>query len=83
MCYLQRCWLLVHWSDEDHQLVVDAEVAKDVTLRHRDMKAQDLQDGVDDHRLVLIQLETEVKGQTEGVGSDGRMFFCPAPKVKT
>lgn len=29
---LQRCWLLVHWGDEDHQLMVDAQVAKDVAL---------------------------------------------------
>lgn len=34
VCYLQRRWLLVHRSDEDHQLVVDAQVAKDVALWH-------------------------------------------------
>lgn len=50
--------------------MVDAQVAEDVTLRHRDMKAQDLQDVMDCHRLVLVQLHTGVKGQTGGQGSD-------------
>lgn len=59
--YLERCWLLVYWCNEDHQLVIDAQVAKDVTLWHRDVKPQDLQDIVDRHRLVLIQLHTEVE----------------------
>lgn len=58
VCYLQWCWLLVHRSDEDHQLVVDAQVAEDVALRHRDMEPQDLQDVMDRHGLVLIQLHT-------------------------
>lgn len=62
--YLERCWLLVYWCNEDHQLVIDAQVAKDVTLWHRDVKPQDLQDIVDRHRLVLVQLHTEVKGQS-------------------
>lgn len=34
LCYLQRCGLPVRRSHEDHQHVVDAQVAKDVTLRH-------------------------------------------------
>lgn len=62
--YLERCWLLVHWCNEDHQLVIDAQVAKDVALWHRDVKPQDLQDIMDRHRLVLIQLHAGVEGKS-------------------
>lgn len=58
MCYLQRGGLSVHRSDEDHQHVVDAQVAKDVTLGHRDVQTQDLQHVLNRLRAVLVQLET-------------------------
>lgn len=56
-CYLQRGGLLVYWSDEDYQLVVQTQVTKDVTLWHRDVKPQVLQDIQHRHRLVLVQLQ--------------------------
>lgn len=65
VCYLQRCWLLLHWSDEDHQFVVNAQVAEDVALWHGDMKLQDLQHVIDRYWLVPVQLHTEVKGHKE------------------
>lgn len=70
--YLERRWLLVYWCDEDHQLVIDAQVAEDVTLWHRDVKPQDLQDVMDRHRLVLIQLHAEVEGKS--------VKYCPTLK---
>lgn len=60
-CYLHRCRPLVHRSEQDHQLVVDGQVAEDVALWHRDVPPQDLQDVVHRHWLVLIKLQT--KGQ--------------------
>lgn len=65
VCYLHRCRPLVHRSEQDHQLVVDGQVAEDVALRHRDVPPQDLQDVVHRHWLVLIKLQTkrsEVRG---------------------
>lgn len=59
VCYLHGRGLLVHGSEQDHQLVVDAQVAKDVALRHRDVQPQDLQDVVHRHRLVLIKLRAK------------------------
>lgn len=56
-CYLQRCGLPVTRNDEDHEHVVDAQVAKDVALRHGDVQTQDLQHVLDRHRAVLIQLK--------------------------
>lgn len=38
--------------------MVDTQVAEDIALGHRDMEPQDLQDIVDRHGLVLIQLYT-------------------------
>lgn len=59
VCYLQWRGLLVDGGQEDHQLVVDAQVAKDVALRHRHVQSQDLQDVVHRHRLVLVKLRAE------------------------
>lgn len=36
--YLHGCWMLVDGSEEDHQLVIDAQEAKDVALWHRDVQ---------------------------------------------
>lgn len=58
MCYLQRGGLPVYRSNEDHQHVVDAQVAKDITLGHRDVQTQDLQHVLNRLRAVLVQLET-------------------------
>lgn len=58
LCYLQRCGLPVRRSDEDHQHVVDAQVAKDVTLRHRYVQTQDLQHVLNRDGTVPVQLKT-------------------------
>lgn len=63
-CYLQRCGLPVTRDDEDHEHVVDAQVAKDVTLRHRDVQAQDLQHVLNRHRALLIQLKHTSRTQS-------------------
>lgn len=78
--------MLVHRHDEDHQLVVEAQVTEDVTLRHRHVQAQDLQDVVDRHRLVLVQLHTEgrLSGKNHGWSSetDNREGGSRVPKAE-
>lgn len=61
VCYLQWCGLLVHWNNENHQLVVNTQVAKDITLWYGDMQTQNLQNIVDCHWLVPIQLKAHHK----------------------
>lgn len=58
VCYLQGGGLPVNRSDQDHQHVVDAQVAKDVTLGHRDVQPQHLQHVLHRLRAVLVQLKT-------------------------
>lgn len=55
--HLQRRRLLVHRGDKDHQLVVNAQEAEDIALRHRDVMPQDPQDVMNRDWLVLVQLD--------------------------
>ena len=53
---LQWCGLEFQRCDDHHQLVVDTQVAEHVTLWHGHMETQDLQDVLDRHGLVPVQL---------------------------